>query len=99
MSEWLGGGSRQPDGRIGSDEADVEPKGQSVDSPGLQHVEFQGDFNPVQFSLMSGLEVDAVPYRLCHANTSVKGVDLEIIVMMIYFCACKRILSHLRWVV
>ena len=55
VSEGLGGGGAQPDGGVGSNEGDVEPESDPVHSPGLQHVELQGNLNPVEVSLVRGL--------------------------------------------
>ena len=55
VSEGLGGGGAQPDGGVGSNEGDIEPESDPVHSPGLQHVELQGNLNPVKVSLVRGL--------------------------------------------
>ena len=55
VSEGLGGGGAQPDGGVGSNEGHVEPESDPVHSPGLQHVELQGNLNPVEISLVRGL--------------------------------------------
>ena len=55
MSEGLGGSRAQPHGVVRPDEGDVKPEGDPVHRPGLQHVELQGDLNPVEISLVRGL--------------------------------------------
>ena len=47
VSEGLGGGRAQPHGVVGADEGHVEPEGDTVHGAGLEHVELQGDLNPV----------------------------------------------------
>ena len=55
VSQGLGGGGAQPDGGVGSNEGNIKPEGDPVHCPGLQHVELQGNLNPVEVSLVRGL--------------------------------------------
>ena len=55
VSQGLGGSGAQPDGGVSSNEGHVEPESDPVHCPGLQHVELQGNLDPVKISLVRGL--------------------------------------------
>ena len=55
VSQGLGGSGAQPDGGVCSNEGHVEPESDPVHRPGLQHVELQGNLDPVKISLVRGL--------------------------------------------
>ena len=77
VGEGLGGGRAQPHRGVRPDEGHVEPEGQAVHRPRLQHVELKRDLDPVQVRLVCRLEVDDVPLSLGRADVDVEGVDLD----------------------
>ena len=74
MCQGLGGGGAQPHGVARPNEGNVKPERDPVYGPGLQHVELDGDLDPVEVGLVSCLEVDDVTQGLRGADVDVKSV-------------------------
>lgn len=72
MCQGLGGGGAQPHGVARPNEGNVKPERDPVHGPGLQHVELDGDLDPVEVGLVSCLEVDDVTQGLRGADVDVK---------------------------
>ena len=64
MSEGLGGGGAQPNSVVGSNKRDVKPKSNSMNCPGLEHVELQRNLDSVKISFVSSLKNTSLEYYL-----------------------------------
>jgi hypothetical protein len=60
-----------------SHKRDIEPECKTVHRSGLEDVEFVGDVDAMEISLVGLHEVDDVALSLGKANANVKSVDLK----------------------
>ena len=76
MSQRLSGCGGQPHCCSSANKGHIEPKCQAVNCTRLDHVKLQGDFDSVQFGLISLQKVNDVTLSLGQANTNIKSVNL-----------------------